>query len=152
MRIPALFTGRYSLPVKILKPDQRVLLGMTLGRPRWTLPYHLDGNVRELAPSPAWFHSPAETFRRHYRDQLADLGVDGIRHVIADHIPAGKEGWPVVLMCYERLDTKDPGTFCHRQILRTWYGQQTGQHVIELDVPDAYDDLLTPQQLPLAWE
>lgn len=127
-----LFTNRYQQ----FQPAQGVPVRITLGAPRFKLPYRITHSVRELAPQRVYFSKPLSEFTTAYR---ADLDACGVQR-IADRLKqvAEAEGdHRLVLLCFE--DLTDPRQWCHRRIFAAWWKDATGDEVRELSpVADQY--------------
>lgn len=121
-----ILTGRYRSPVSLLQPERRTIIGITLGAPRFRLPYPLAGNLKMLAPHYSYFRSEYDVYRPRYRSQLDRLGVPRILQAL-NELSGGED---VVLLCYENLATD---TWCHRTMFAEWWEEQTGQLVADLD-------------------
>jgi hypothetical protein len=106
-----------------------VPVGISRGVPRFKLPYRYR-MLRLLSPTRETFSiRNAEAFERAYLSHLQELGVkqitDRLRQISCEH-----GGSPLALLCYE--DVHD-GEFCHRRMFASWWKEQTGQEVLELD-------------------
>ncbi|MET8681850.1 hypothetical protein ABZW18_30780 [Streptomyces sp. NPDC004647] len=120
-----LFTNRYQEYV----PAQGVPVRITLGAPRFRLPYQLKHAVRELAPRREYFSKPLPEFTAAYRADLDQLGAARIAELL--HEIAGQEGeHRLVLLCFE--DLSDPKQWCHRTVFASWWKDVTGDAVREL--------------------
>lgn len=110
-----LWTARYQN--KAIARFNMAAVRITLGHPRFKLPYPIAATMRELAPDRAWFHAPAEVFREKYLEKLEDVGFERIIGKLrALHEDTGQ---PLVLLCFERV-----GEDCHRFQLATWLESQ----------------------------
>jgi hypothetical protein len=104
-----------------------VAVAISLGQPRWPLPYSIAAEVRDLMPVGLLRRPrlPAEQFTPLYLDRLNRIGSDRIaaqlRRIADEH------GEPLVLLCWER-----PGEFCHRRLFADWWQQRAGEEVPEL--------------------
>ncbi len=120
-----LFTHRYQ----DFEPSMGVPVRITLGAPRWTLPYSLEHQVREAAPSREYFGSARPVYEAAYRAQLDRHGVkfyasrfQGIAKAAGD--------LRLVLLCFE--DLSKPDQWCHRRMFAAWWKERTGEKVREL--------------------
>ncbi|WP_149183281.1 hypothetical protein [Streptomyces sp. TRM49041] len=120
-----LFTHRYQG----FEPAMGVPVRITLSAPRWTLPYPLEHQVREAAPSRTYFGSPRTDFERAYRAQLDSFGV-GFFGPRFQQIAVEGRDLRLVLLCFE--DLAKPGEWCHRRMFAAWWREQTGAQVREL--------------------
>ncbi|GAA1919607.1 DUF488 family protein [Streptantibioticus ferralitis] len=120
-----LFTNRYQEFV----PAQGVPVRITLGAPRFRLPYQLTYSVRELAPRREYFTKSLAEFTTAYRADLDRLGAARIASLLKEI--ARKEGdHRLVLLCFE--DLSDAKLWCHRRIFAAWWKDVTGDAVREL--------------------
>lgn len=120
-----LFTNRYQE----YQTQQGVPVRITLGAPRFKLPYRIVHSVRELAPRREYFSKPLPAFTAAYRQDLDRAGAErlaGLLQAIAD--TAGDHR--LVLLCFE--DLADPTLWCHRRIFASWWKDVTGDEVREL--------------------
>ncbi|WP_369258913.1 hypothetical protein [Streptomyces sp. R35] len=120
-----LFTNRYQQ----FQPAQGVPVRITLGSPRFKLPYTLTHSVRELAPQKAYFSKPLPEFAAAYRADLDQLGPARIAERLREIVNA-EQDHRLVLLCFE--DLSDPQQWCHRRIFATWWKDVTGDEVREL--------------------
>lgn len=137
-----LYTSRYQNPN--LAASTAAMVGITLGQPRFKLPYNLFERLTELAPSREIFRiNDRETFEPAMRARLdRHYGIDHITGLLAAVTKRAErelgDGTPLVLLCFE--DIRLPGQWCHRQIVAAWWEEKTGQRVEE------YPDLSEPKQ------
>lgn len=128
-----LFTNRFQAH----QPRQGVPVRITLGAPRFKLPYSLTHSVRELAPRREYITKPLPEFTAAYRGDLDRFGAarvaDRLRQIAeveGDH--------RLVLLCFE--DLSDAAQWCHRRIFATWWREATGDAVRELSpMADHYE-------------
>ncbi len=117
---------------KQYRPGMGVPVRITLGKPRFRLPYSYE-EVRLLAPTPAIFRLRDDAeFERAYLDHLDRIGVERLRGAF-DAISDKHGGRRLVLLCYEDVLA---GQLCHRRMFARWWQEQTGQEVPEMDVRD----------------
>ncbi len=127
-----LATSRYQA-ADLIQASGRAAVGMTLGYPRWRLPYPVVGNLRQLAPSREMIRvDDARMFEEMYRNRLDHLGVSGVRELLSGCAERANNDRLVVL-CYE--DLTKPGVRCHRRLFAAWFHENTGEDVPELE-PD----------------
>jgi hypothetical protein len=108
-----------------------VMVGISRGVPRWSLPYRYK-LVRSLAPGDeAWQMEDEEAFEASYRAQLDELGAETILACL-ERISEQHCGKPLCLLCWERLDGSDPHEWCHRRVLADYLEQRTGTSILEL--------------------
>jgi hypothetical protein len=129
------WTARYTNPTLAAHPAGKVRI--TLGAPRFRLPYELAGTILELAPTWSMLHRPEQEFTEQYVSLLEQRGGipffgDRFAQVAA---AAGVD--ELVLLCYENL-TK-PGLFCHRRVFAEWWLERSGRTVEEL--PEGQEQL-----------
>ncbi|MEU0839451.1 hypothetical protein ABZ370_08265 [Streptomyces sp. NPDC005962] len=120
-----LFTYRYQE----FRPPQGVPVRITLGAPRFRLPYQLTHSVRELAPRREYFSKGLPEFTAAYRADLDRLGAARIAARLREIAEAEGEH-RLVLLCFE--DLRDPAQWCHRRVFATWWKDATGDEVREL--------------------
>jgi hypothetical protein len=128
-----LFTNRYQQ----FQPTQGVPVRITLGAPRFKLPYPLQHAVRELAPRREYFTEPLPEFTAAYRADLDKLGPARIAERLRT-IENTERDHRLVLLCYE--DLSDAAQWCHRRIFAAWWKDLTGDEVRELSpMADRYE-------------
>ncbi len=101
---------------------------ITLGHPRWKLPYELAGTVLDFAPDREWVNvEDDEEFTRRMVAKLFTVGAPRAREIL-DEMATGYSG--VVLLCYEQL----PGDeICHRTVVAEWLTTALNIPVEELE-------------------
>ncbi len=122
------WTSRYTNYGGILESGLAPIR-VTLGAPRFKLPYKLAGNIPQLAPTRATFTSPSHLFEGLYRAQLNELGVGAIR-LLLDEAEA-EAGRGLVLLCFEDVEKLGEHS-CHRRQFAAWWREQTGEVIAEL--------------------
>ncbi|KPI15704.1 hypothetical protein OK074_2149 [Actinobacteria bacterium OK074] len=120
-----LFTYRYQG----FEPSMGVPVRITLGAPRWVLPYVLEHQVREAAPSREYFGVARPTYEAAYLAQLDRCGVEFFASRFREIAAAGRD-LRLVLLCFE--DLSEPGQWCHRRMFAEWWQEETGARVREL--------------------
>jgi hypothetical protein len=130
---PRIYTARYSN--RTIAASGLSAIRITLGAPRFRLPYSIAETDKRFAPSWEIFHlhdrAIFEVAMRERLDrELGDRAVDVLRAYDEAH---GGNG--LVLLCFE--DVRKPGVWCHRQIVATWIGERFGIVVPELDEAEA---------------
>jgi hypothetical protein len=126
-----LYTARYANRNLVDHPAAKVRI--TVGAPRFRLPYQLAGSIADLAPRRDMFGKTPAEFRALYRTLLEQRGG---APTIAKHLTATAERAGVdalVLCCFERLDPPTPGVFCHRRIFAELWQEWTGEVVEEIE-------------------
>ncbi len=121
------FTSRYYSPAVKLR-DDLAKVPISIGLPRWKLPYPLELQIRPLCPPRRiieWTNE--ERYRVVYLQQLEDLGAEAVGVLLREaHERVGRD---LVLLCYEDLSK----SWCHRRMFADWYQRETGILVPELD-------------------
>ena len=126
------YTSRYSN--KGLSNEKYVLLGISLGRPKFHTNYKLDGEIQELKPYKSFRVNDYEKAKAIYFKQLDKYGAMKIRQAIASHQQEGKD---IVLLCFE--DITKPGSWCHRKQFAEWWEEKSGQLLEELPDADTWE-------------
>ncbi|RJX18519.1 MAG: hypothetical protein C4570_06475 [Ammonifex sp.] len=125
-----LYTGRYKH--KQIADSGLVPVGITLGVPKFPLPYQVVEYVRELAPDGWMFQiNDRAAFTPKFYAKLDRIGVEKIRRQL-ERISREHGGRDLVLLCYE--DVSKPREWCHRLVFAEWWGSKTGEKVEELDL------------------
>lgn len=113
---------------------------ITLGAPRWKLPYRLAGTVTVLAPTRAIFAlKDSAGFEAAYRAHLDQAGTAAVVAEL-ERVAADNPGTPgLVLLCFEDVERLGDSA-CHRRMFARWWEEATGQAVPELvdDVPSLF--------------
>jgi hypothetical protein len=132
--VSAAATDADALPVRIatsryqnrnLAGNEFAPIGITVGRPKFKLPYVLAGYVGLLAPYGLMHVVDDVEFERRYRARLERFGVPMIRR----RLEALAKGRTAVLLCYEDVHR---GELCHRRSFADWWTEQAGEDVDEL--------------------
>ena len=119
-----LYTSRWQN--KELADLDATPVGISRGVPRWRTPFRYR-MLRMLAPSREIFGiEDPEEFEVAYTAQLDEIGSEKILQAL-ERINAEHGSKPLVLLCWER-----PGEPCHRRLWASWWFEQTGQEVPEL--------------------
>jgi hypothetical protein len=124
----ALATGRYA----DFHPSQGVAVGITVGRPRFSLRYRIAAEVDELKPFGLVLRKlplTPEEFDAAYVRRLERVGVARLRERF-DEIAAAEGNERLVLLCYEDVLA---GQRCHRRTLARWWTERTGEPVPEVE-------------------
>jgi hypothetical protein len=128
-----LFTGRYANPN--VAGSGLTPVGITRYRPRFRLPYELEMNLYDLAPTPTMLQiakreNGRERFIAAYHARLDAIGV----HEIVQQLTAAQgNASGVVLLCFEDLTIGE--NWCHRLLLGEWLRERAGLVVTELPDP-----------------
>jgi hypothetical protein len=121
-----LLTSHWRSP--LLDDVDAVMVGISRGVPRWSLPYRYR-KLPALAPNHhAWAQEDQESFEASYVRQLEDLGLERVLVDLA-RISGQHGGKPLCLVCWER--PHEP--FCHRWTLSRWVEEQASMEVPELE-------------------
>jgi hypothetical protein len=124
-----IWTSRYSNPA--LVEAEAVKVGVTVGTPRWKLPYQVAW-LREVAPYGLLAIEDGDEFRTGYRHRLHRQTVAKIRAEF-ERISAEHDGQDLILLCFE--DVRREGESCHRTLFGEWWQEQTGEQVEEWPDP-----------------
>lgn len=120
-----LFTHRYQG----FEPSMGVPVRITLGAPRWALPYALEHQVREAAPSREYFGAARPVYEAAYVTQLNGHGVEFFASRF-QQIAVSARDPRLVLLCFE--DLSKPDQWCHRRMFAEWWQERAGAKVREL--------------------
>jgi hypothetical protein len=126
---PWIYTARYSN--RTIAASRLTAIRITLGAPRFRLPYSIAETDKRFAPSREIFHThDRDIFETAMREQLdRELG-DRALEVLRGYDEA-HGGRGLVLLCFE--DVRKPGVWCHRQMVAAWFEERFGIVVPELD-------------------
>jgi len=102
---------------------------ISVGNPRWHLPYPLAGACRLLMPTRDMLELDYDEYRLLYRGILEEHGVTAIREDLR-RISEEAKNPGLVLLCFESL--RKPDQWCHRTIFAEWWTEKTREAVIEL--------------------
>ncbi len=133
-----IFTSRYAN--RALADFDARKCGISRGRPRFELPYCLEGQIYDLAPSrEAFTCNDIVKFKSLYFRQLECLGYPRVLSLIEQYA-SGKN---IVLLCFE--DVRKPADWCHRTMLAEWLVKR-GTSVMELEAPALPDRKEEPRE------
>ena len=124
-----IYTSRYAN--RALSSGKYTAVKISLGSPKWQLPYKINGEIKELMPAGIFGIGDKEVFRAMYFERLDRIGVSRIRSQLMKYEVIGKD---VVLLCFEDV-RKGPENWCHRVMFAEWWQKRTG--VIIPELPDA---------------
>src|ERR1019366_5543536 len=97
-----LATSRYQA-ADLIEASGRAAVNITLGYPQWKLRYPVVANLRQLAPTrEIRAIGDVCTFDKMYRERLDELGVDGVRKLLALCAEQANNE-RLLLLCYEDL-------------------------------------------------
>lgn len=127
-----IYTSRFSN--KELRRKSYYTVGITLGKPRFSLGYIESAHCYALAPDRWMWGKSREEFRKLYFEKLDKMGIDKVQGLLDSFTSeADLTGRDVVLLCYE--DVRDPAEHCHRTSLAEWVAMHTGEIIEELPDP-----------------
>jgi hypothetical protein len=141
MELPQIYTGRWRNAELARLDCQPVSISRGDGR-------NLAFSYRKvwlLAPSKATFSmSDAAAAEQSYREGLDEIGVERIQARLQEL--AEESGLPLVLLCHENVME---GQECHRRWFASWWHEQTGQVIPELEpgMIEESDELRQPRLL-----
>lgn len=126
-----IYTSRFSNPE--LKSGNYTAVRISLGSPRWSVGYTIDGVINELMPRGLFgkYDNDKLTFEKEYRKILDRYGVGLISQKLKEYEKLGKD---VVLLCYEDV-RKGENDWCHRTMFAKWWNERTGEVIQELKDP-----------------
>ena len=128
-----IYTSRYSN--KELAKTESFKIGISRGKPRFSLGYEIHANLISLAPPRAIFGMPdREMFKKRYFGHLDYLGLEKIKEIL------GRTGYgtekELILLCYEDVTKED--NWCHRTMFAEWWEKQTGEKIEEYPDKNTY--------------
>lgn len=128
-----IYTSRYSNPE--LKSGNYTAVRISLGSPRWSVGYIINGAINELMPKGLFgkYDNDKPAFEREYRKILDKYGISLISKKLKEYEALGKD---VVLLCYEDI-RKGESDWCHRTMFAKWWNEKTGEVIEELFDPTA---------------
>lgn len=104
-----------------------VKVGISLGEPRWPLPYkHLSLHL--LNPLSIALKMQDGEARMSFFEKMQRVGVKRVREVLSE-IEAANPGKDLVLLCWENVWK---GEGCHRRWFAEWWEKETGYKIEEL--------------------
>lgn len=119
-------TSRYAS--KLINNNVHTPLQISLGFPKYRLPYTVNGKILLLAPDYSLLRENNKIeYQRRYFEKLETIGVERIKHVLNSFAQENKE---IVLLCFE--DVTKEGQWCHRRMFADWYELKTGEKIAEL--------------------
>ncbi len=119
-------TARYLNP--IINNRQFIPLRISLGAPKFSLPYSIAANFNVIAPTREILQiDNKEAYRHEYRRYLETIGVTAIRNALRPFVQADKD---TLLLYFE--DLRDPDKWCHRRFFAEWWEERTEERVPEL--------------------
>ena len=124
-----MITARYLNPN--ISNEKHLPLRISLGAPKFALPYRLTADFRVIAPTNEILQiGDKDRYRREYRRYLDGIGVMTIQNALNPFRNDDKE---IVLLCFE--DLRDPEKWCHRRFFAEWWEEKTNERVPELEEP-----------------
>lgn len=126
-----IYTSRFSNPE--LRTGNYTAVRISLGSPRWSVGYIINGAINELMPKGLLgkYDNDKQTYEREYRKILDRYGVPLISQRLREFEAYGKD---VVLLCYEDV-RKGENDWCHRTMFAEWWKEHTGEVIEELKDP-----------------
>ena len=122
-------TARYLNPN--ISNEKHLPLRISLGAPKFALPYRLTADFRVIAPTTEILQiDDKDRYRREYRRYLDGIDVITIQNALNPFRSDEKE---IVLLCFE--DLRIPCEWCHRRFFAEWWEEKTGERVHELEEP-----------------
>jgi len=106
-------------------PEDYTKVRISIGNPRWKLPYEIAGKIPELMPTRDMLGMEFKEYQKIYLNMLEDVGIDKIKKILKQF------GNKVILLCFENI-SKDTETWCHRRMFAEWYESKTGTKIAEL--------------------
>lgn len=138
-----LYTSRFQNPE--LKSGDYTAVRISLGAPRWSTGYKIDGSIKELMPSGLRDIDDITEFAPLYYEKLDSFGVENIDKQLRYYESFGK---PVVLLCFEDV-RKGGNNWCHRLVFAKWWKVRTGEDIPELKDDSAFmiegDPIIVPE-------
>lgn len=115
-------TSYFSSPK--ITPEHAVIR-ISIGHPRWKLPYQVAGKLPALMPGRTWIGLEKAEYEKLYLARLDAIDPEAV----VDEIDTLAGTRPAVLTCFEKLTD---GTWCHRRMFAAWFESKTGQKIEEL--------------------
>jgi len=143
-----IFTSRWNAGNLILGSEAGAV-SISLGTPRFSLPFIPIGSIPELMPERKWMHSPLHLYKPLYLAKLESAGVDRIQRELARVVKAAPTG-KVALLCWENVLAPKPGEFCHRRLFADWWLEKTGELIEELTPAHVTKGRIEPAPKPSA--
>ncbi len=126
-----IYTSRYSNK-EHWKDFEYYHVSISMGKPKYYIPYVLNEQIYMFAPSRKIFNLPEEEFNKKYKEGLDNYGVARVKSMIDGTIKRSN-GRKVVFLCFE--DIRVEGEFCHRTAFAEWVRDNIGYEVEELPDP-----------------
>lgn len=118
MSIYTSYFANKKMPADIIK------VRISIGNPRWKLPYEIAGTIKSLMPTRDMLGLEYDVYKKIYFRMLDAVGIDEIKKALSAF------GKKIVLLCFENV-TKDD-SWCHRRMFAEWYEKKTGTKIPEL--------------------
>lgn len=125
-----IWTSRYAN--KKLNNKEHYCVGISLGKPKFKLPYEIEEQCFMLAPRRDMWNKSRDEFCDAYRAMLDKYGEQKVTRCIM-HMVGAAEGRDVALLCFE--DVRDEEQYCHRTVLADWLNEHGFGDIEELDDP-----------------
>jgi hypothetical protein len=145
-----IFTSRFTAVYRLKTPTEDlpfVPVRTSLGLPRFIREASKWPYAEKLAPKGMIHVADRDEFNQRYHALLDGYGFDAVAHDLVDiwrcqtpesyreTPPADRK--PLALLCFEDLDTDD---FCHRRCFASWWLENTGEEVDEVNTVDGLHD------------
>lgn len=128
----SIWVSRYSN--KELQNGKFYPVGISIGKPKWSLGYEIAEQCFSLAPKGYMLNYEPDRFREAYFGKLDDIGEERIISTVSRlDYRAREEGKELVLLCFE--DIRNDGEWCHRTMFAEWWAEHTGEIIEELPDP-----------------
>jgi hypothetical protein len=126
--MPFLYTSHFRAGKLILAGDYAPVR-ISVGNPRFKLPYELVGACKLLMPTRDMLKLPIDEYRDRFIGILEGHGVSKIREEI-ERLANEAVDRDLVFLCFEKLEK--PGEWCHRRMFAEWWVEKTGESIPEL--------------------
>lgn len=114
----------YFANKNLIKLTDYAKVRISIGNPRWKLPYELAGKIPELMPTRDMLSMWKEDYQEKYFRILDGVGIDKIKLQLK---PFGSK---IILLCFENISKDD--AWCHRRMFADWWHIKTGKKIPEL--------------------
>ncbi len=114
----------YFANKNLIKLTDYAKVRISIGNPRWKLPYELAGKIPELMPTRDMLNLHYDYYKGFYIRKLEETGIDKIKLQLK---PFGSK---IILLCFENISKDD--SWCHRRMFADWWEIKTGKKIPEL--------------------
>lgn len=125
-----IYTSRYANPE--LAGDKYYTVGISLGKPKFRIPYRESDHCYAFAPDRSFFYLPDDQFDERYLKKLESMGAQRVKSIL-DILVSKAGDKDVVLLCFE--DVRNPEEECHRTAFAAWCNANIGTDIQELFDP-----------------